>query len=485
MAQIEVIRDPKIVQTEIVHALRTPHNDGAKSSYDNTTEIQQSKVFGLIVPLLALNGVAIDWNEVVKFTLDDTKHIPTCEFEILNRQNIFRNYTHLGNDNELRVQILPQFDNTYKKIDLTFLITDIYIQDDRISGTGIYNLKSFTESKFKALGKITTYDLADKISLDTGLGFAANTKTTNDARYMQCSYESYKDIMSREIEKSGSDEISVYDWWVDCWNNLILCNLYDRINSEDTEDDMMIWVAGNTSMASVNNESGPKRVPALFTNHPGFERTDIYTYDFDVENNPVTANRGNSFAISVYEEDKKECVDHYVTDGDTVKNEFIKYEYLGEVYGEYNYFLAEKCRSIYLAKTKSEQIVIHIPQPQLGVMRGSQCRFVWYDNDTLRNLNQQTYEDVGAIATTEELAKQIGWLAEWIPDKYDNERPMRINLQYSGQYTSIGQYITYDGNNQTWDCWLYLVRPASKRPKISQIEDMSTTNNNVNTNEYN
>ena len=479
MAQIEVIRDPQIKQSDIVHALREPSKEGIETEQPSTSETQQTKVFGILVPLLALNQVAVDWNDVYEFTLDDTGKTPICTFRIKDRQSIFQNYSHLGNDNELRVQILPQFDNTYQKINLTFLVTDLSIQDDVVSGRGVYKLNKFTESRFKALGQITTFELADKISLDTGLGFGSNVRATEDRRYIQCSYESYKEVMGREINKSGATATQVYDWWVDCWNNLILCDLYDRINSEDSEEDMKIWVTNNTSQASAVSKPEPRLAPAIFSNHPAFEWTDVYTFDYDVDNQPITSTRGNSFAVSIYEENKKDCLDHYITDGDIVKNEFIKYEYLGEVYGDYNYLLAEKCRDVYLSKIKSEVVVIHTPMPQLGVMRGDQCRFVWYDNDAEQYMNQKTYEDAGVIATASDLSPQIGWLADWVSEHPTMDFPMQVNLQYSGQYTSIGQYISYDGDTQKWDCWLYLSRPASKRPKISQLEESAQNGQNI------
>lgn len=473
MAQIEVIRDPNITQSEIVHALRDPSNEGYPDAEVQTvSENQQTQIFGILVPLLALNGVAIDWSDVLLFNLDDTHHIPTCQFRFQDRMNIFSKYSHAGNDNEFRVQILPPFDDTYKKIDLTFLITDIHIADGIVEGEAIYNLPALTEYRFKALGSINTYDLLDQISLETGLGLASNVQSTEDTRFIQCSFESYKDVLTREMEKSGSSESQVFDWWVDCWNNLILCDLYDRINSVDTEEDMMVWATTETQSGSVNLKPEPVQIPALFTNHPVMERTDFYVPDYNIQNNPITASRGNTLAVSIYEENKKEALEHYIADGDIAKNEFIKFEYLGEVYGDYNYFIAQKCREVYLAKVKSEVVVLHLNRPQLGVMRGSQCRFVWYDNNSVYADNEKILEDSGTIASVEELSTQIGWLRDWVLENQTKGEGLKVNLQYSGQYTSIGQYITYDGNSQRWDSWLYLVRPTSKRPIISQQENI-------------
>lgn len=472
MAQIEVVRDPNLKQSEIVHALRTPENEGiANPDAQNPTETKQTDVFGVLVPILAMNGVAVDWSDVLAFSLDDTGHLPRCTFRFRDRMDIFKKYSHAGNDNEFRVQILPPFDNTYKKIDLTFLVTSIRIQDGVVSGEAVYNVPALTEARFVALGELDTYGLLDKVSLDTGLGFASNTGETGDGRHMRCSFESYKDLVSREMDKSGSDESKVFDWWVDCWNNLILCDLYDRVGSTDSEDDMQIWATSETMTGSTSTKPEPVAITALFTNHPLMDRTDLYVPDYEVRNNPVSASRGNSFAVSIYEENKKEAIDHYVTDGDTVRNEFTKFEYLGEVYGDYNYLIAQKCREVYLAKVKSETVLLHLTRPQLGIMRGSQCRFVWYDNNSVQQDNEKALEEAGAIANVNELSTQIGWLKDWILENPTKGESLMVNLQYSGQYTSIGQYITYDGSTQKWDSWLYLVRPASKRPIISQLQN--------------
>jgi hypothetical protein len=467
MAAITVIRDPNIEQSKIYHALRQPSaQEAEEQSQKNPTEYQQTKIFGLLVPILALNGVAVDFQDVEKFELDCTGKLPVVKFTIHDRSNIISNYSNPGNDNELRLQILPRFDNTYKKIDLTFMCTDVHADNGSIIGTAEYKLTEFTKSLYKALGQLSTYELCDKISTDTGLGFAANTEATEDARYMQCQYESYKDLISREIYKSGSSEVHVFDWWVDTWNNLILCDIYDRINSEDTEADMQIWITQNTGDGSTNDDALPTKALALFSNHPALEHTDLYVQDYDIETDAASQSRGNSVALSVYEENKKEWIDHYITDGDIQKNEFVKFEYAGEVYGDYNYLLAEKCRDIYLKKIESEVIVIHTAHPQLGIMRGDQLRFVWYDNDAGNAMEQDALQEAQAIKSTEDLSTILGWVKDWDFSKAVTDSPLRVNLQYSGQYTCIGQYISYNKESQSWDCWLYLSRPASKRPQV-------------------
>ena len=465
MARIEVIRDPQVKLEPIVHALKQPSEAEINEAPGNPSEMQQTKVFGLIVPIIALNGVAVDFQDVETFELDYTGKTPRIKTSFHDRGNILNNFSNPGNDNELRVQILPPFDNTYKKIDLVFLCTSVQIEAGIVEVEGEYRLQSFSNSQFKALGQITTYELFDKVSTETGLGFATNSEATEDARFIQCQFESYKDVIDREMEKSGSSEAHVYDWWVDVWNNLILCDLYDRINSEDPEEDMKIWVAENNDAASTNDDPEPVQTLALFTNHPVREHTDLYIYDYHVQNDPASSARGNSVTMSIYEENKHEWIDHHITDGDIKKNVFERYEYMGEVYGDYNYLLAEQAREIYLRKIKSETLVLHTIKPQLGIMRGDQLRFVWYDADMSNAMNQDNLEEAGTIKSSEQLSAILGWVKDWDFSKVIPDNPLRVNLQYSGQYTCVGQYITYSRAEQ-WNCWLYLARPAEKRPQV-------------------
>jgi len=474
MAQILVVRDPIIQQTPIIHTLTSTSTDEMGEETFSPHNIKQTKVFGILMPIIALNDISVDWMDVITFALDGVEAIPMVKFEFKDRKGLLKQYSQPGNDNELRIQILPPVDNTYKKIDLTFLVTNINIDNGVVRGEATYKLSKFTDSQFKALGQLTTYDLFDKVSTETGLGFASNVEATEDQRYMSCQYESYKDLIKKEMPKSGSSEAHVFDWWIDFWNNLTLCDLYDRVNNEDSEDDMQIWTVLDPNSATIQDDPETVLATAYYTNHPDYEGSDLHVSDFEIENAPTTTGSGNEIALSVYEENKHEYIDHYIADGDIEKNKFIKFEYAGEVYGDYNYLLAEKCRQVFLRKVKSEIVVIHTRHPQIGMMRGMQCRFVWYDNNSQDAYSRENLTEAGVIEKEDTVLQQMGWLKDWQTESTDI-RPMVLNLQVSGQYTCIGQYITYADHQ--WDCWLYLIRPASKRPKlIVETDDNQTSN---------
>lgn len=469
MPALTVIRDPQLERTDIAVPYITD-DTGA----DAETEVEQTRILGIMTPLLTINDVVIGPTDIIKFVLDWTGSTPEIQFEVKDRNNVLTKFSNPGNDNIVRLQLIPPVDDTYKKVDQLFVCTDLQIQGTIISGRAQYLLKPFTQAQFKALGQLSTYDVLDKISTETGLGFATNVEATEDSRYMQCQYESYKDLISREIRKSGSDEVHVYDWWIDLWDYLVLCNLYDRVNADDTEEDMEIWVTDNCRTVSKNLEVEVTKAPAYYTNLPQFNQSSMYVQDFDVETNIATPSKGNNITLSVYEENKHEYVDHYIMDGDIQKNDFLKLEYAGEVYGDYNYLLAEKCREVYMTKIKSEIIVIKTLSTQLGINRGDQLRFIWYDNDTNYAYAQDQLEESGAIKNSEELQEIIGWLKDWEIDS-TALNDYKINLQYSGQYTCIGQYMEYNPQANMWVCWMYLTRPASKRAKImNELEEMKS-----------
>ena len=475
MAQIQVIRDPEIVQSDIIHYLESEKVEGTDTFINNQTDVNQTDVYGVLMPILALNNVAVGYRELIRFELDMLGRTPAVYFKFKDIRGVFSAYVDAGNDNELRVQILPPVENTYKKINFTFFVTDISINNGIVEGKAIYKLAKFTQTNFEALGKKTTYEICDHISLQTGLGFASNVEVTNDSRYMECRYKSYKDLLGSEIEKSVSDMYQVYDWWVDQNNYLTLCNIYDRVTSEDSDEEMKIWSTTNYDDPTTGNKKDTHLVPCILTNHPDFATTDLAVTDFEIISNPVT--HGNARIVSVFYEGKKDWTDNYIGDGDIKRDEFMEFEYGGEVYGDYDYLFAEQSRNLFLNKLKSETIVIKMKTPMLGLNRGSQVKFVWYNNSSSKQYLQNKVEttDVGALTTEDIFVRypKLAWLADFIiSGKNADTFPMVLDMQYSGQYTVLGQYIIYE--NTSWYCELHCVRPKSLKPEIFPVFDNET-----------
>ena len=95
----------------------------AGSEYSNEyTDKAQTMVFGIQVPLIMINSTIIDFDAVQQFVLKSEGVTPELLMIVEDRYKLIENIDKPRHDNEVRVQIIPKFDNAYKKIDLTFYI---------------------------------------------------------------------------------------------------------------------------------------------------------------------------------------------------------------------------------------------------------------------------------------------------------------------------------------------------------------------------
>lgn len=466
MSTISVQHDPVLEIPEIVTQLMNTSSEESGAE-GNTTGTLQTKIMGIMCPIIALNGVVVDFADIVDFELDSNGRTPMCSVVFKDRNNYFTQYTAPGTSNILQVQILPPFDDAYTKINLMFYCTKFSVTNGYVSVSGQYKLLGFTDSRFKCFGEITTWDFCDAITNEIGLGFASNVASSDDMRYIYCNYQSYKDKLDAEIGNSYSSDSQVFDWWVDFWNYLVLCDIYERYNTEDSEDDMMVWISTRTDDSTIDSDE----VEALETicvlnNHPSYENTELYVKSYSKVNNTyLNYYNGTSKLVSVYSESSRDYVDNIVMDGDITNDEFMRYEYAGEYYGNYNYIFAKQCRNIYLNKMNSETLNVVLTHPLLGISRGDQIRFVWYDNNRADVYQREILEENEGIPTTNEL--DLGWLGEYVNDTSnidDDINPLNVNLEVSGQYTVVGQSIKF--SNSAWEYILKLTRPASRKPKL-------------------
>ena len=216
MGVISLVFDNQLQQTPIEVPLHAPHTDDG----DNTTEVDQVMVHGVCTPVVSVCGVVFDFNEVIKMTLYDNDRLPSLELLINDKQQLLNGVSNPKSDNEVRLQILPPFDDAYKKVDLTFYIKDIDIKGTRVSISAIYKIPDLYISRLKSFGELDTYNLFKEIASECKLGFASNCEENDaDKRFIYCNNISYEDLMNREIRMSN-DIDNIHDYWVDIWNNI-------------------------------------------------------------------------------------------------------------------------------------------------------------------------------------------------------------------------------------------------------------------------
>ena len=464
MAVLQLEFDNNLTKSDIIVPIQSiSEGDGnIEDSSGDMTDKSQLQVFGIQVPLIAINSTVIDFDSVSYFELNSSGPLPTLTLTVEDRYELIGNIDKPKHDNEVRVQILPKFDNAYKKINLTFYITNINVFGKNIRLSCVYKLSKFTSSKFEALGELDTYNLFKNAAIDTGLGYVTNITEGADKRYIYCNNKSWLDTLNNEIQYSGT-ESQVLDWWVDFWDNITLADVYERYLAKDTDEDIKIWVTGQINEIGKDIDIECIEVPAILTNHPGMERSELFVTNYSIVNNPgIHVSEGSDKVYSIYEDHRDEYLDHLIQDGDVKKDIFTVFRYLGETYSTYNYLLQKELRDSFLQKVNSECIKITLKSPVLGLMRGHKVNYIHYVNNDILEDKRKTLEEYGAVDRNVESNIQLSDYE--ITADEDTAGKFRIDRTTSGQYLITAIDIIY--SNTEWKYILTLNRPANIAPEI-------------------
>lgn len=467
MGKIYIEFENQLKQSPIIIPLTNSSQEEAGEDYVyNKYGVMQTSIYGIKVPLIQINNIVVDFVDVISFSLKSVGHVPTVKLEVFDRYNLIKTFNTPGNDNELRIQVLPPFDNAYKKINLTFYITKLNIRGNQISISGSYKVPELTDVRYKCLGVLDTYNLFKQVAIETGLGFASNCVETLDDRYVYCDHISYLDLLNYEISISGSDETHLYDWWIDLWNNLTLANIYERYHTIEDENDMMIWMADKTYEILENRKISPIKVPAVFNNLPGVSQSELIVRDYEISNNPgLQLTMGTDKIYSCYVENLKEYKDTYFQDKDAHKDVWVNCEYLGEVFGDYNYLLSERCREAHLQKMNTETITINLSTPLLAITRGSKVNFAWYNNNSQLDIRNNYYKSIGVLNETQPTPGMDDTLSpQTVQEHGARADEFQKDESISGQYMVCGQIMNYSSGR--WDYKLLLRRPHDQKTKL-------------------
>ena len=467
MSIITVKFDNTIEKSNIIMPLLSSSSKEAGENYNNynLTDKAQTSVVGIFTPLIMINNTVIDFDAVKYFNLKSVGRLPELVMTVEDKYELITNIDKPENDNEVRIQIIPRFDNAYKKIDLTFFISSIQVNGSLIKLTCTYKLSSLVSSQFKTYGEIDTYSLFKTIATETKLGFASNIDELDDIRYAYCDNKSLLDLMNSEIQYSNAKE-HIIDWWIDLWDNINLVDIKERYEAVDSDEDLQIWIADQIAEVTIDNEIEPIQITAVLNNLPMYSNSELYVKDYSINNRPgANIFRGTDKVCGVYNDIEKEYSDTLIQDGDIKNDIFTKYNYIGEIYGDYNYLISKELRESFLQKMITETVNITLQTPLLALMRGHKLNFIRYVNNDKIEEKMQNLEESGLIDRNVDSNIHLS--------KYDiaedsGNGKFVIDRTVSGQYLILGVNIVY--SNYKWNYILNLAKPASTKASILKKE---------------
>lgn len=410
---------------------------------------KQTDIEGVLVPLIRFNDITITFEMVDKMTLT-CDPMPYIDIKITDFMELIRILDQPGHDNILYLQILPPFDDAYKKIQLAFYMDNISIVGQSVSMSGRYYVPKLYDTVMKPYGIITSYKLFEQVSNDYSLGFCSNVEDTQDERYIYNPNKSIEWFLEDEIGFTGEKE-HVYTWWIDFWNNINFVDLFKEYTELTPEDKMLIWVTDN--FKDTDDAPEPRQQIAAFTNHPAFAAspTFIHSYKPVLNASPVTDKN-----FEIYSMDDQEASSTLIQDGDVHNDIFTQYEYGGEKFGEFDYLSQKACRNMFLNKINSQCIEVVSTHPLIALMKGDHVNLWWYDmGSELANAADNT--DVHTNAPVPEVKETM---AE------SEDVQMVLNKTVSGQYYIIDIEYKYIGH-RNWEVKYTLSRSAEEIQKLS------------------
>lgn len=442
--------DPEIELPEIKQLLNNPSPDEDPIDGDVTT-MQQSKITGILAPLVKLGDTVIPFSSVGTMTLTDNPY-PRVTMTITDSFDLIKTFDKPTRDNKLQLQLVPTFDNAYKKINLTFWIESLSFDDDEIYLRAVYNIPGFHDNVLKAYGEVTTYEFFEQIAKDLKLGFASNLESTDDKRWIYIPNKKVYDAMSQECNLGGGER-QILSWWIDYWNCLNLVDMYERNNSID--QGLTMWVLPRRFPETETGENTePIKMETVITNNESFRDFQIFASEYTdkLSLNKITDKIVETYKINDMEEDN-----FIIRDGDVNNDIFTNYEYGGENFGEYKYIKQKYCRDMWMSKVNNSTIEVTLTQPCLGLMKGHKVNFYWY---TVNDFTKNTVNDErvsGNIPLPEDQENNLSIQQQ--------EDEMIIDKQVSGQYYIVDSKITYefDGGSYNWNHTFTLSRPEDQK----------------------
>lgn len=435
----------KFDNTLIIPSIEVPIYNESKENdpkYGADGPSIQSKTDGIFYPLLSINNVFVPFQEVVSMELSCTTY-PKLQLVVEDTLGIIKTLDNPNVDNLLQLQIIPPFDNAYKKINLMFYITDISIYGTRVDITGVYNVPEFWDTTMESYGCLTSYEFFETIAKRFHLGFCSNISGSNDPRYIYSTNNKIVDVMEREIRQSGDGE-HVYEFWIDFWNNINFIDIYNEYNLKERDENMQVWIPGarHNTNNSLDNYP-PMKTLAMLTNLPMMVQSPLYITSYTpVVTSPLCSDK----IIEIFNFEEKDTENIVIVDGDVKNDIFKEYQYFGENFGKYKYLYQKATRDFFINKISAQTIEVTLPQPVLGLMRGGKTIVYWYE------LNKYiTQEAMKNTSITSNIS---------LPDNiiYDDSQYI-INASISGQYYIVNSSISFQ-TGKGFSQSLVLGRPA-------------------------
>ena len=300
---LKVIVDPAFERNSMIKLYNESSNGGAPIDNGKWNPLL---VDGCIVPVVQVNGYNVATDNIIYIDLDFTGFSPTKELEINDENGIIRSSANTGMNNMINIVITSPVDGVYRKIFCEFYITSQPYPDGstvlKYKGTYKYNIfntiviRDLCESHKNGVSQsssFSTYDTFERVANLTKFGFAATggCKDVADIDLRILEGETFIDFLKRTIKYSGLDETSMFDAWIDGHGYLCLANVYWIMNSNVDPSQLTLDIITGVPTEQISTEHHISTTgPRMITNSRNANNTSNiyfteYSHDIDLSLN--------------------------------------------------------------------------------------------------------------------------------------------------------------------------------------------------------
>ena len=511
----KVYHDPPYVQPFVAKLKNT--TAVGEGTINMTPDRDNVRVDAISVPVVRLNTMVLEWENIDALTITYTKFLPELTLIAKDPAGKFGLSVRPGLNNIIQVIIMPSIDGKYKKISLPFYITDVDVDiyGERTTYTGvvkhmplIQQLLNSESINYKACTggvdpadkcidkdseKPNMWQLFHEIAERSDLGFAAmpGLKDYNDHSVRNICSQNYKEFLEYNLSIGGLNETMIYDGWVDLYGYLVLVDVYKALHDDIQPNNLAMYAQTglHTHNVSLPDEkySGIRR---LLTNSnmtkakSNLEIEEFYnTSNIGEIREHGTLNTiyyfcpfGNHGMNNILPEQvriKEDSADgEYVEDYEVQR--YCGWSFVG--CEDFNISRQMEIRNAYLTKLRnsSGRLTVRLANPNFALQRGTLVTIVRmrYDYEyKMRMLNSESNLYPGAQERgfkPDPSSGEVNGIRD--EDILHNDGVGVIGAEDSGIYYIDGMRFDYINGNEKIQQYLYLI----KRDPLTSLSNLST-----------
>jgi len=480
-----------------------PHDGVAQGPLASTTEA--TMIDGIEIPLIKLNTLILDWNEIEEFNLNNDGFEPSLTLLVNDYEKTKRLVDTPGMKNKITVIMTMPIDGAYKKISLDFYITNYMYVGDQISCSAKLfcpKLESIMTRAFRYPGcsnkecnssknaTPNTFELMHIIATETGLGFAAtdNCKEINDRKTCLAHAQTFKDIIRQYTRIGGIDNDSIFDCWIDLYGYIVMINLPYVFNYQVDLDKLVTH-----HLTGVNLHDGdPKNMNKaddhfkyndecvrIITNWDSVTNgnySQIKEWDWEVNNDEIIYNGTNNTYYTVTStafggNNSITTSNTSIVENSDVGEKFVgdytfpRSSFIGCDMCEIPILVQEKRRDAFLASKRAKRLKVVMVNMNLGLMRGMLIGVAIYEYNSQNKVTLHNVPEM--IANDFKEPGSVGTMSDGEAKTHENASVGLFNINTSGIYYIDGMTFEYSHSVGKLIQTLYLI----KKDKLATYSD--------------